>query len=92
MCSQDDRATYIREHPKIHDTCCVNKNKKYTLICKSDLANGFNHVVSSSIKYNGYIDIDGTKYCQSFDTQESIEFGGKLFSSNLNYLQYFRSC
>ena len=94
VCSQDDRATNWRIHPKIHDTCCVNKNQKYTLNCKSERANGFDYVSSSSsiIYYNGYVDIDGTKYCQYFDTEDSKDFPGKLFSSNLNNLQYLKSC
>ena len=56
------------DHKNYEENCCLAPGT-YTLKCKCSYGDGC---------HGGYIEIDGTKYCEDFDN-------GKLKSVNLNF-------
>lgn len=62
--------------------CCLDTEQDYTLTCTSQDSTGFDYVSSSGsyVRGNGYILIDGNKYCDAFEKNEEHTIKSKTIN------------
>ena len=66
VCARDD--SDLPGDVNVDTECCIDMTQGYTLTCLSEgVDNGFDYVSQfGSIIVNGYIEIDGVRYCEDF--------------------------
>ena len=74
------------DNSEYYQTCYLDYGV-HTLTCLDSYGDGWHYAT-----FNGYLEIDGVRYCEDFDSGSSqshdITFSGKILANNLVYLTH----